>query len=148
MKKQISWGTGVATAIGLFLIAVAALIIFSYSQSVDLVHDNYYERELSYQDEINSETNSMAIDKETTVRFESPDVVIRFPEAFDFKGAKGAIGFYKPNDATRDFTVPLEIGEGNIQKIPSARLSSGRWKIFITFSKDNLNYKINKEITL
>lgn len=148
MKMQISWGTGVATAIVLFLIAVAALIIFSYSQSVDLVHDNYYERELRYQDEINSENNSLAIAKETTVRFESPDVVIRFPETFDLKGAKGAISFYKPNDAMRDFTLPLEPSEGNTQTVSVDKLSKGRWKIFITFSKDNLNYKINKEITL
>ncbi|HOJ17690.1 MAG: hypothetical protein GX452_11650 [Ignavibacteriales bacterium] len=148
MKREINWGTGVAAAIALFLVAVATLIIFSYSQNVELVHDNYYERELRYQDEISSETNSITIANETFVIYESPDVVIKFPKAFDFKGAKGAISFYKPNDAKKDFTVPFEPGEGNVQNITGGKFSKGRWKIFITFSKNDLNYKISKEITL
>lgn len=148
MKIKFNWGTGVAIAIGIIFLMIASLIYFSFSQRVDLVHENYYERELQYQKEIESENNSSAIAADLTVTYVPPNLEIRFPASFDKREATGEILFYKPNDPRMDFKVALDLGEGNLQKIPAEKVSGGRWKIVITFQQGGKSYKINKEITL
>jgi hypothetical protein len=61
---KINWGTGIVIAIGLFMTFILVLV---YKMTVDqkynhdLVVEEYYKKELAFQEEIDAEKNALSL---------------------------------------------------------------------------------------
>ena len=55
---KFNWGTGILLFLILFLIAAGIFIAFAMRQSVDLVHEDYYERGVDHTSQMEVEKRS------------------------------------------------------------------------------------------
>ena len=133
--KKISWGTGIVIGIVVFVVISITMTVIFMTQDVSLVSDNYYEKSLSYQDEIDKQSRTKSLDEQVKINYNGEVINIAFPSTYLNKEIPGEIFFYRPSDPKLDFKLPLQLVEGN-QIIPVSRLEKGFWRIKLNWTMD------------
>lgn len=133
---KISWGTGIVIAIVIFMTITLATVVFMMNQDVDLVSDDYYEKGIKYQQQIDLVNRSNKLDEPVKMEFNGSIVKITFPESIMNEKIAGEIFFYRPSDAQKDFKLPLILTEGN-QVIPVQGLERGFWRVKLNWDINN-----------
>lgn len=130
---KISWGTGVVTGIIIFVFISLSMTIIFMTQDVHLVTDDYYEKTLSYQDEIDKQNRTNALDEDVKINFNGKMIKLVFPKAYLNKDISGEIYFYRPSNPGLDFKIPLKLNENGNQFIPVERIEKGFWRLKINW---------------
>lgn len=148
MKLKFNWGTGIVIFIGLFMTFMITLVYKCTEQTVDLVSADYYDKEIQFQKQINRINNSAALKSQIVVTAENGTVNVQFPEVF--KGIKllGNITFFKPDNASHDFEIPINLDGELLQSIPSTKLASGRWNVKVNYNDGDKEYYAEDKINL
>ncbi|MBL7890274.1 MAG: FixH family protein [Bacteroidia bacterium] len=137
---QISWGTKIAALYISFVGLVIVMVTFSMNQKIELVSSDYYAKELKYQDKINEMNNANALSDQIKHTIGASQLEIQFPVDFKDKHVAGEILFFKPSDATKDYKTPIQINADLKQTISKSLLSSGMYKMQISWTVDGKNY--------
>lgn len=145
--KKISWGTGILIGIIVFVIISVTMTIIFMTQDVNLVSDNYYEKSLIYQDEIDKQSRTKSLDEQVKINFNGKVITISVPSDYSRKDISGEIFFYRPSNPKLDFTLPLQLVEGN-QIIPVERLEKGFWRLKLNWTMDGNGYYNERAITI
>jgi len=130
-----SWGKKIAVLYIGFVVMVISLVLWAMSKPIDLVTDNYYEKELKYQDDIDKINRTKNLPAGIKVTNSGETIEIKFPNKTDKVPGKDFIYFYRPSDPGKDFKVTVNEDSTGIQKISAVKLSKGLWKIMIKVSK-------------
>ena len=146
--KKISWGTGIAIGIIIFVVISITMTVIFMTQDVNLVSDNYYEKSLGYQEEIDKQSRTKSLDEEVKINFNGEVINILFPSAYLDKDLSGEIYFYRPSNPGLDFKLPLHIGEDGSQIIPTQRLEKGFWRLKLNWTMDGNGYYSERAITI
>jgi hypothetical protein len=145
--KKISWGTGIVIGIIVFIVISISMTVIFMTQDVDLVSDNYYEKSLSYQDEIDKLSRTKSLDEQVKINFNGEIIIISVPSDYLNKEISGDIFFYRPSNPKLDFVLPLQVVEGS-QIIPVERLEKGFWRIKLNWMMDGNGYYNERAITI
>jgi hypothetical protein len=145
---KISWGTGIAIGIIIFVVISITMTIIFMTQDVSLVSDNYYEKSLSYQDEIDKQSRTKSLDEQVKINFSGEAINILFPSTYLDKNISGEIYFYRPSNPALDYKLPLHLGEDGSQIIPTQRLQKGFWRLKLNWMMDGNGYYSEKSITI
>lgn len=137
---QISWGTKIAALYIGFVGLVIVMVTFSMNQKIELVSSDYYAKELKYQDKINEMNNANALSDQIKHTIASNQLEVQFPVDFKDKKIAGEILFFKPSDATKDYKTPIQLNTDLKQTISKSLLTSGMYKMQITWSVEGKNY--------
>lgn len=146
-NRRINWGTGIVIGIVVFVVSSISMTIIFMTQDVSLVSDNYYEKSLSYQDEIDKQSRTKSLDEQVMINFNGEAINISFPSEYLTKDISGEIFFYRPSDPKLDFKIPLHLVEGN-QVVPVSRLEKGFWRLKLNWEMDGNKYYNEKAITI
>lgn len=146
--KKISWGTGIALVIVLFLIvtigqAIAIHVFIDY----DLVEEEYYEAEIKYQLQIEKIKRTTNLPEALKIRLTKDFIQFDFPSIFNNNTVYGAINFYKPSDDLLDKTQTIKLNEENTMYFSTKELSPGLWKIKIDWAVNEVQY-FNEKIIM
>lgn len=133
---KISWGTGIVIAIVVFMAITVVTVIFMMNQDVDLVSEDYYEKGIKYQQQIDKENRSQNLKENVRMEWTGNMFEISFPEEYDNQLITGEILFYRPSDAKKDFKLPLSLTDRN-QVIPVNGLQKGLWRVQLNWSLNN-----------
>lgn len=145
--KKISWGTGIVIGIIVFVVISITMTVIFMTQDVNLVSDNYYEKSLSYQDEIDKQSRTKSLDEQVKISFNGEVITISVPSDYSNKDISGEIFFYRPSNPKLDFVLPLHLVEGS-QNIPVERLEKGFWRIKLNWTMDGNGYYNERAITI
>ena len=147
-KSRINWGTGILITIILFMSITVLTGIYLMNQDVQLVTDNYYEKDLKYQNQIDKLNRTAALEEKVEIKFDGLAVELVFPTSFDKSKLSGEIYFYRPSDRKKDFTIPLTLNSEARQIIPVTRIDKGFWRIKLSWSSDGIEYYNERAITV
>jgi len=145
---KINWGTAIVLAFIGFISFIMYFVIsmnFNDKYNHDLVTEDYYKKELGYQDDINKQNNAQALDQDITYEKTSEGLVFKFPENFDTKKITGKVFLYRPSNKQLDFETPISISESYLL-VPDKRLLDGRWNITIDWQYNETSYLFKKSI--
>ena len=145
--KKISWGTGIVIGIIVFVVITVTMTVIFMTQDVSLVSDNYYEKSLSYQDEIDKQSRTKLLDEQVKINFNGEIITISVPSNYISKDISGEIFFYRPSNPKLDFALPLQLVEGS-QIILAKRLVKGFWRIKLNWTMDGNGYYNERAITI
>ena len=110
----------------------------------DLVVEDYYGKELRFQQEIDAEKNLKLFSEEITGKKTTEGYELSFPKT---EGEiKGTVNLYRPSNKKLDFIIPLELSEDKIV-IPEAQLIDGRWDISVEMTYQGKDILFKKSIT-
>lgn len=146
-----NWGYKVILILTCFVGLIVSLVVICINQKdIFLVSKNYYEKEIMYQDQIDLVTNTMELREKPGIRYnqESQNVVVSFPSNFQKEGIIGTIFFYRPSDATMDFSHPIRLLEQGQQVISTQSLKQGLWKIEIAWTLENESYFLEERLVV
>lgn len=139
------WGKGILLTIIAFVGFILTLVIISVRQDdIHLVTENYYEKEIKYQDQIDRETSAAGLNREVLVfDSQSKTVVLDLPV-----GAKGNLQLFRPSDARLDQELSLDILEEGKTTVPLEKLKAGYWKVQLTWTENGVDFYQEKKISL
>jgi len=102
MNIKFNWGTGIFTVIAIFIITMLSIIVFSFSQKVNLVTPEYYPKGVQYEDHINKIKNASLLKEKVIYERDDNKVILSFPEEFADKVINGTVQFYFVTDFEKD----------------------------------------------
>lgn len=146
---KINWGTGLVIGMALFMGFILYMVITMSTNkefSHDLVTEEYYEKEILYQNEIDAETNANALSENINGKKTEDGWLLSFPEEIMPSQIEGTVFLYRPSNKQLDFDFPIELSGSNLL-IPDARLLGGRWNITIEWRYEGKSYLYKKPIT-
>lgn len=140
MFKKFNWGHGILVFYICFVAAIVTALVASFSVDHSLVVDNYYAKDLAYQDQYTKEKNNLESqrvkinndksNKSITIDFISDDV-------------NGTVDFYRPSDESVDFKVELD---KKATTIDTENLLPGKWILKIDWTEEGKPYYFEEMI--
>ena len=150
MKKiKFNWATGLIIAMVLFIGFIMTMVVtmMNSSHDHDLVTDDYYKKELEYQQIIDQKKRLNQLQDPIEFEIQNKEVVITYPASVRNKMKNGHIELYRPSQAKLDFDLPVNTNSG-IQRISQEMLPSGRWQMSLRFEIDGEKYLLEKNFKI
>lgn len=128
-----NWGKGIIIAMALFMGFIVFLVVNIMSQSVDLESEDYYKREINYQEEITQQNNTNALADKIELLSQDEYVVVQVPEKGEF--SKISVHFLRPDNKKSDKVYNV-LGTKSYL-IPKKELIKGKYKVEIRFEAES-----------
>ncbi|NNM22709.1 MAG: FixH family protein [Flavobacteriaceae bacterium] len=145
---KINWGGGIVIGMILFIGFILFMVIkmnVDKKYDHDLVTEDYYKKELAYQEEIDAEENLKTLSSQIHGEKVAEGWLINFPKDLDPQKIEGTVFLYRPSNEHLDFDLPLVVSDSNLL-IPGERLLDGRWNITIDWEYKGEKYLYKKSI--
>ena len=126
-----NWGKGIAIALALFMGFIIYLGVTLMSQDVNLETEDYYLREMAYDEEIKAIQNANN-GKKIKVKYEDEQIVVVIPSDEDYEDV--LIEFNRPNNEKMDKEFKMEGTKTMV--ISYDILQKGRYNLTITYLSD------------
>jgi len=146
--KKINWGTGIVISIIIFMIISVSMMLIFINQKVDLVTENYYEKTLVYQEQIDIKKRTAELKEDVEINYDGNNINIIFPKSILNEISSGEIYFYRPSDSNQDFIIPLRINDEGEQSLSASEIAKGFWKIGISWIMNKEDYLTEKSIII
>lgn len=143
------WPKLIVTAFLGFALFIGNMVRQAMRTDVDLVSQDYYQKEIAYQKHINQvkATRQLAGQVRITQATAAGQLSLVFP-AGSQAAVKGQIRFFRPSSASLDFTLPLQLNQDDQQHIRTEALAKGRWQVQLTWQRGGQDYFLEKDIQI
>lgn len=143
-----SWGKSIVLAFIIFIGLVSWALIKSFGVQIDLVTPNYYEEELKYEDRITEIKAGQEFADEISFKAKEDGLHIQFPKQWEQVSIEGKIKMYRPNDAKKDFEIPIAFNQERMQIIPGSKLLNGAWTVKLSWTEAGRKFYLEKNVFL
>lgn len=134
---------GIMLALGSFMIFILSLLFFA-GDTGDLVTENYYEKSINFEDDIEAESRSNLLEKHPEVVAQANGFNVVFPP--EFKIDEGNIYLLRSNNQNQDVQLNLKLNNKNQMLIPSTKLVDGVYEMTLSWKMNNETYLVKKPI--
>lgn len=141
---RINWGTKLIIVYSVFVTATLFMVYLCSKQKTELVAEDYYAKELKYQDVINSADNAKASGIEIGLQQDAANIYLLMPK--EVTVTNGSIEFYRPSDATRDMTIALQPDADGRQAISRQRFIKGVYTVKVNWQTDGKQLYAEKQL--
>lgn len=149
MKFKITWPIGIVMAILLFM---GYILSFVYKAMVSpeydhhLVTENYYQKELKYQSEIDKQKRALKLTEDIAISKNEKGLLIIFPKQFQSEKITGTIEFLRLSDEKADLILPIIIKNHQLL-VEDKKLIKGKYRLIIDWEAEGKTYMFKEEIT-
>lgn len=135
-----SWGYKVILILVVFVVGIMSMVFVAMRQTNEVMDNNYYERELRYQQVINGKKNLDGLSD--TVRIAEADgtVQVFFPEASINKLDSGSIEFLRMSNSAADQRISMNATQGIMYQLPADAFAKGFYRVRISWLNNGTNY--------
>lgn len=138
--KKLNWGHGLLIAIIVMILAVLTLVFKTVNQKIELVTEDYYPKELKYEEEIQKKKLTENLKDQVLIEV-SDSVSIHFPADFEKPELiKGEIWFYKASNMVDDLKDSIRLADTYQVAYPVSKLATGKYDVIIDWSYNESKY--------
>jgi hypothetical protein len=119
-----NWGKGIIIGMGLFMGFIIFLVVNVMTHRVDLQSDDYYKKEIRYEDEILAVKNANELNEQISINAADDFLVVKIPDSLNAQQIK--LDLIRPDDKkldqhllisdTKTFLLPLKESEVYINR--------------------------------
>lgn len=135
-----NWGYKIAIVIGMFLVGMLGMVYYASIQTNDMIDDNYYQKELEYQQVIDAQKNLAAITSDNIMSQSMFDVVITLPLGTFEQMTKGQVELLRNDSKDKDFLLEIKPDGFNRRTIPKSSLSKGMYRARIRWTNGDKEF--------
>lgn len=135
-----NWGYKILTAICIFLVAMIGMVFIAMRQDNDLIEENYYEKELAFQAQIDAAKRLDAVDDGKFLKLSTNNIMLQLPMGTFEQNVSGKIEFLRRDDARKDAKFDLHVNENGSEFFPIQLFSMGSYQVRISWENDALLY--------
>jgi hypothetical protein len=136
---NISWGYKIAVLYIGFILLIGIMVFMSMRQKIDLVSEDYYEKELAFQSKIIEMNNVSSLSENISHKITSEEIILDFPEDFKNSSLKGIINFFRPSDSSKDFKISIQLNDLSVH-IPLNKFTRGMYKLQVSWTANSIPY--------
>lgn len=133
------WGHGIFTFYAFFVATLVIVVIKSRTFDNSLVDENYYSRDINYQQEFDRRLNSNALSDPLRMVAADGGYELRFPTVAMGKVA-GTLLLYRPSTNKDDRRMPLAVREDGVMRLPLKGMNPGHYEAIVEWSADGVDY--------
>ena len=145
---KFNWSTGIFIFLVLFILGIIAFYVYITNLDIKLVEDNYYEKELAYQQKIDKINNTASLGSGIEIIQDTGILVIQFPSIDPGLKPEGSVWFYRPSDPEKDFTVALQLNDSLQQVFDISKMDKGRWVIKLDWFMGEKEYYFEEGVVI
>lgn len=128
-----NWGHGILAVIILFVLGIGSMVYVSSRQKIEMMDDQYYERELKHQSLIDGEENLNKAHGHITIYDSTKYLVVHISENVTDSLQEGNLNFLRPADKRLDRNIEL-IPNNGVQLIPKSSLVKGNYNVRVSWT--------------
>ena len=145
--KKLSWGSKLGMFASIYVIGIIVFVIFSTTQDINLISNDYYPQGIEYQSKIDKIKNAQNLTEKVLISQKSGIIQVQFPEGMRNE-LTGNIIFYRPSNSDNDLRSEIKLDESGLQIFNSDRLIKGRYAVKIDWKHQNKGYYQEEAIYL
>jgi hypothetical protein len=132
-----NWGYKIAIFYTAFAVFIIALVVMSFNQKYDLVTEDYYDKELKFQEQIDKQNLVNTNSKQVVWKHEGKSLNLIFPAT---EKVSGEIKLFRPSDAAMDFKVAVSPDSSGNQQVDLTSANSGKYLLQIDWNENGKAY--------
>ncbi len=139
-----NWGKGIIIFMASFMTFILWMVFTLMSKNTDLESEDYYKKEIAYEQEIQAQRNANDAKEKVKVSENKDFIILQFPvkEKIDTV----SVEFFKPNDKKGD-QLFAEVGTKTMM-VEKNKLQKGLYLINIHYQIENKKFLQKEEIML
>ncbi len=148
MKFKFNWGHGITLFLVFFVLFIGNFVFKAFTSpkyDYKLTSEKYYEEELNYQDEIESQKNAKELTQDVFTRRTKKGLEIVFPSNFDYSKIKGHLKMLRNKkdgiDIEKNFTLT-----DSLLLVPEDSLAPGRYNFKMDWEYKGKSYQLRKKL--
>jgi hypothetical protein len=144
-----NWGWKIFFITAGFVLLVLFMVFRAMQQDFHLVYEDYYDKEIKYQGEIDNIKNARNLKDELKIEYLLREGKVKFTYPPDHKNSiKGSIYFFRPSDSTLDISFPIKSGPDGTQFISVGSLKKGLWQVKVNWTYGSQEFQEEKNLTI
>lgn len=145
-KKRLNWGWGIAIFYSSFVVAILSFLFYSRTVNVDLVDENYYEKDLAYQGTIDRMNSAKALEQDVEATLSGDKLLISFPNVAPPEDITGNIRILRPSEKDFDILSEVTLDHSYQMSFPKAEMIGGKWVVQIEWEANGESYYYEKSM--
>ena len=142
-----NWGHKIIIVYAIFVAGMLFLAFKSSKQNIDLVTEDYYAKELQYQQKIDESKRTALLSAPVNFEVINHELTIHFPKDFDTKKITGDVALYCPSDVKKDINKQFMVTDSAVNiTIPASY--HGLHYVKINWMAEGVNYYFEKKIII
>src|SRR5450756_34472 len=134
------WPMGIITAFALLFCGITTVIVIATTHRESMVSENYYEQELTFQDQIDGAARAQKTGAAISLDSASGNVVVTVPAAQLAGKFSGTLELYRPSDSKLDQMLELAPRPDGTQMLDGSKLATGLWVARARWNAGGENY--------
>ncbi len=145
---RFTWGHAAIAMPVTIVVVFTAVLIRSMSDefNTELVTEDYYAKELKFQDQINQTKNAQLLETKFTWEKSGDSYVLGLKGNFDPELASGNVQAFRPSDEKLDFVLPLRLDSNGNQSILRNQFMVGKYQIQVSWNVNNQDCYLEKNV--
>jgi hypothetical protein len=131
-----SWGYKVILIYAGFITMMVTMVTIASRQTNEMQDDNYYSRELHYQEIIDGKNNLSRLHENATADYKNDYVVVSLPLESVKNFKDGQVQFLRPSSKSKDIIVAIAPDKNGQQYISSKKFSNGYYSVRMEWESD------------
>lgn len=142
---KLHWGNYIALFFTCFVVFILFLVYKTFSINTELESEDYYNREIAYQQKIDKLTNTQNKHAEVKIIQLADSIQFVFPQQYQDRGVEGNIRLYRPSDIKKDVSFPIEL-VNKTQYCSKAMLIKGNYIVHIDWIANDIPFYTEEKI--
>ena len=143
-----NWGHKLIVVFLVFGAMMAFMVYRSMKTKYDLVSNEYYKDELSYQKIIDGSNEANLLKTKISVVQEGSGIAIRLPDEMKNEMVKGESWFYCATDAKKDRKFDLQMNREAVQVIDANLFLPGKYIVKLNWSSAGRQYYAEQNLII
>jgi hypothetical protein len=139
-----NWGKGIIIFMASFMTFILWMVFTLMSKNTDLESEDYYKKEIAYEQEIQAQRNANDAKEKVKVSENKDFIILQFP--LEEKIDTVSVEFFKPNDKNGD-QLFAEVGTKTMM-VDKKKLQKGLYLINIHYQIEDKEFLQKEEIML
>ena len=139
-----NWGKGIIIFMASFMAFILWMVFTLMSKNTDLESEDYYKKEIDYEQEIQAQLNANSAKEKVKVSENKEFVILQFPSKEKLDTV--SVEFFKPNDQKLD-KIFAEVGTKTMM-VDKKKLQKGLYLININYQIGDKKFLQKEEIML
>lgn len=140
-----NWGKGLSLFIVGFMLAMLGMVYIAFKQTNEMIEDNYYDREVKYQEIIDGKSNLNPLLGEFVLADSNGFILLKLPAIASTTIQNGELRMIKMDASASDNTLKINQSETRIDK---SKFQKGLYHIKLGWESDGKNYFYENDLTI
>jgi len=142
------WPLGIISFFVLLICSLITVIIIASTHRESMVSENYYEQELTFQDQIDGSARALKAGANIKLDAFSKKLNVAVPARHLAQKFSGVIDFYRPSSPGLDRELTLQPASDGSQAVDISKMAAGLWQVRVKWTADNQTYFLEQKVVL